>query len=269
MDSTQTRRPLAVVTGGSSGIGFELAREFAEHGYDLVIAAEDPGLHDAAARLRAHGGAVRAVRCDLATFDGVETLYGDLHARGRPVDVAVLNAGVGQGGGFLETEFADQARVIDLNISSTVHLARRLLPEMTERGQGRMMITSSASAGRPGPFHAVQCASEAFLRSFSLALNSELKDKGVTVTALLPGTTDSRFFVRAGLLNTRLGRSRKDSPALVARQGFAALMAERPRRVAGSKRTRLEDLLGRLLPERARTALDHRWAEPGGGVHRL
>ncbi|MET9319331.1 SDR family NAD(P)-dependent oxidoreductase [Streptomyces sp. NPDC003038] len=264
-----TSRPLAVVTGASSGIGFELARECARHGYDLVVVAEDELLDEAAERLRAHGTAVRAVRTDLATYDGVEALHGDLRALGRPVNAAVLNAGIGLGGPFLETDLADQARVIDVNISSTVHLARRLLADMAARGEGRLLITSSVAAEMPGPYHAVYNASKAFLQSFARALGSELKGTGVTVTALMPGATDTRFFLRAGLLDTRIGRTKKDDPALVARQGYAAMMAGRPRKVAGSLRTRAGERITRVLPESARAALHRRWAEPHGSRSHL
>ncbi|MGW0390700.1 SDR family NAD(P)-dependent oxidoreductase [Streptomyces sp. NPDC003042] len=264
-----TSHPLAVVTGASSGIGLELAREFARHGYDLIVAAEDELLYEAVTRLRVHGTSVLAVRTDLATYDGVEALVHDVRADGRPVSAAVLNAGIGRGGAFLETDLADLARVIDLNISSTVHLAARLLPDMAARGAGRLMITSSVAAELPGPYHAVYNASKAFLQSFARALSTELKGTGVTVTALMPGATDTRFFVRAGLLDTRVGRSKKDDPALVARQGYAALMAGRPRKVAGSLPTRLQERVARVLPDAARAALHRRWAQPHGSRSHL
>ncbi|MFJ3960773.1 SDR family NAD(P)-dependent oxidoreductase [Streptomyces sp. NPDC090036] len=259
---------MALVTGASSGIGLELARECARHGYDLVIAAEDELVHDAAARLRVHGTAVHEVRTDLATYDGVEVLMHELRARDRPVSTALLNAGIGRAGAFLETDLGDLARVIDVNVSSTVHLARRLLADMAERGEGRLLITSSVAAEMPGPYNAVYNASKAFLQSFAQALHHELQGTGVTVTALLPGATDTRFFLRAGLLDTRLGRSKKDDPALVARQGYRALMAGRSRTVAGSVRTRVKELSTRGLPVGVRTALHAHWARPhGSGSH--
>lgn len=263
-----TTRPLAVVTGASSGIGFELAGECARHGYDLVIAAENDLLYDAAERLRVHGGAVHAVTTDLATYDGVEILLSELRADGRPVSTAVLNAGIGRAGAFLETDLADLARVIDVNVSSTVHLARRLLTDMAGRGQGRLLITSSVAAGTPGPYSAVYNASKAFLQSFAQALHRELRGTGVTVTALMPGATDTRFFVRAGLLDTRVGRSKKDDPSLVARQGYRALMAGRSRKVAGSLRTRAQEQVVRRLPVSARIALHAHWTRPhASGSH--
>ncbi|MFG2292281.1 SDR family NAD(P)-dependent oxidoreductase [Streptomyces sp. NPDC048603] len=268
-------RPLAVVTGASSGIGLELARELAGHGHDLVLAAEDDALYEAADRIRRHDTHVHvlAVQADLATEAGVEAVYDAAYetvlVRDNPVAVAVLNAGIGHAGAFLEAEPADHARVIDLNLSSTVHLARLLLPAMVERGEGRMLITSSAAADLPGPFHAVHNASQAFLKSFALGLGRELESTGVTVTTLLPGLTDTRFFVRAGLLDTRLGRSRKADPAVVARQACAALLADRPRAVAGPRSARVKALAVGLLPERTRAGVHRWWAEPGGGQRGL
>ncbi|MEU3778256.1 SDR family NAD(P)-dependent oxidoreductase [Streptomyces sp. NPDC032472] len=260
-----TQRPLAVVTGASTGIGYEIARELADGGHDLVIAAEGPDIHLAARRLTHHAQEVRAVRADLATYDGAETLVHEVRLRQRPVAVLVLNAGVGRAGGFLETDLADTARVIDLNIASTVHLARRLLPDMAARGAGRLLLTSSVAAELPGPYHAVHNASEAFLYSFGLALHEELAPYGVSVTVLLPGATDTAFFARAGLLGTRLGRTRKDDPALVARQACRALASGRARVVAGSPATRAEELVVHALPPRTKAALHRHEARPVHG----
>ncbi|MFF8844262.1 SDR family NAD(P)-dependent oxidoreductase [Streptomyces sp. NPDC015127] len=257
--------PLAVVTGASSGIGFELARQFAQHGHDLVIAAEDPGLTSAAAALREHGTDVREVRVDLATYDGVETLWGELSAAGRPVDALVLNAGVGQGGAFLETDLADEARVIDLNITSTVHLAKRVLPGMVARNRGRVLISSSIASTTPGSFQSVYNASKSFLQSFAQALQNELKDSAVTVTSLMPGATETNFFRRAEMLDTRVGRAKKDDAAQVAEQGYEALMAGRPKLVAGSLKTKAQGVAGRVLSDRLKAAAHRHMAEPRRG----
>ncbi|GAA2625779.1 SDR family NAD(P)-dependent oxidoreductase [Streptomyces spororaveus] len=264
-----TLRPLAVVTGASSGIGFELAREAAIHGHDLIICAEEHAIDGAAARLEAHGVEVQAVRTDLSTYSGAETLVREVRALSRPVNTVVLNAGIGHGGAFLDAELADLTRVIDLNITSTVHLCRRLLEDLVAQGEGRILVTSSVAAEIPGPYHAVYNASEAFLRSFGSALRTELDESGVTVTVLMPGPTDTRFFVRSGLLSTRLGRSRKDDPALVARQAYDALVSGRAEVVAGSLHTRAQELAMHVLPERAKATLHRRLAEPGGSRSHL
>ncbi|MFD5100725.1 SDR family NAD(P)-dependent oxidoreductase [Streptomyces albidochromogenes] len=259
-------RPLAVVTGASSGIGFELAKQFAEHGFDLVLAAEDSGLAEAADEVRAHGAGVHVVRADLATPEGVETLLGALAATGRPVEAAALNAGVGRGGAFLGTDLADELRVIDLNITSTVRLAKGLLPGMVARDQGRLLFTSSIAATVPGTFHAVYNATKSFVQSFAQALHNELKDTGVTVTCLMPGATETPFFHRAGMDDTQVGRQKKDDPAQVARQGFEALMAGRKKIVAGSAKTRAQGLVSRVVPDGVKAAAHRRAARPDSGA---
>ncbi|WP_175407298.1 SDR family oxidoreductase [Streptomyces sp. TRM64462] len=256
-------KPLAVVTGASSGIGLELARHFADHGFDLVVCAENRALGAAAEDLRHRGADVRQVRADLATYDGVEQLCLAVTATGRPVEAAVLNAGVSTRGLFLEADLADTARVIDLNIASTVHLARRLLPGMVDIGAGRLLITSSVAALVPGPYQAVYNASKAFLLSFAEALRDELRDTGVTVTALLPGLTDTDFFRRAGLEDTLLGSDpHKDSPVQVAAQGYAALMRGAGRVLAGSLRSRAGGVAARLLPHALTVPAYRRRARP-------
>lgn len=223
--TTSTRKPLAVVTGASSGIGFELAKQFADHGYDLVVAAEDDERHGAAETLRSSGAQLDAVQVDLATPNGVEELVERIAGTARPVDAAAINVGVGVGGAFVgETSLDDQLRVVDLNVRSSVHLAYRLLPNMVERGTGKVLFTSSIAANAPGPFMSVYNASKAFVSSFSQALREEVGDAGVTVTALLPGPTETEFFDRAGMQDTKIGESKKDDAAQVAKEGFEALM---------------------------------------------
>jgi uncharacterized protein len=193
MASTQTR-PVVVVTGASSGIGFELARQFAEHGYDLIVAAEDDAIDMAAAQLQ-NGTAVEAVKVDLATAEGVEELYEHIRRRGDQVRAVALNAGIGMGGDFAtETDLNQELKLVDLNVRSTVHLAKRVVADMVRRGEGKLLFTSSIASTMPGPFQPVYNASKSFVQSFALALRNELKDTGVTVTALMPGPTDTEFF---------------------------------------------------------------------------
>jgi short-subunit dehydrogenase len=198
MDDTSAH-PLAVVTGASSGIGHELARQFAEHGFDLLVAAEDDGIASAADSLRALGPPVESVQADLGTYEGVEQLVARIRSLGRPVDAIALNAGVGVGGPFLETDLQKEVELINLNVTSVVHLAKRVLPDMVARGEGRVLFTSSIAAEMPGPFEAVYAASKAFELSFAEAIRNELKDTGVTITALQPGPTDTNFFRRADM----------------------------------------------------------------------
>ncbi|MET9463892.1 SDR family NAD(P)-dependent oxidoreductase [Streptomyces sp. NPDC006544] len=261
----KTINPLAVVTGASSGIGYELARQFAEHGFDLIIAAEDDALSSAAEALIAQGTRVEAVQTDLTTREGVEKLHRAITDTRRPVAAAALNAGVGQGGAFLETDLADELEIIDLNITSTVHLAKRLLPRMVEDGEGRLLITSSIASTMPGSFQAVYNASKSFLQSFSQALQNELKDTGVTVTSLMPGPTETEFFERADMLDTKVGQADKDDPAQVAAQGFDAMMAGKDKVVAGSLKTRAQGLANRVLPDSVKARAHRGMAEPGSG----
>jgi uncharacterized protein len=258
-------RPLAVVTGASSGIGFELAKQFAEHGFDLIVNAEDSGIETAAAQLRSADTEVQAVTADLSTYEGVERLYQAILGSGRPVSAAALNAGVGLGGAFLETDLERELTLIDLNVKSVVHLAKRLLQGMVARDEGKVLITSSIASTMPGSFQAIYNASKSFLQSFAEALQNELKDSNVTITSLMPGPTDTNFFHRAEMDDTRVGQSSKDDPAQVAKQGFEALMDEKDKLVAGSLKTKVQGAAAKVLPDKAKAAQHRMMAEPGSG----
>jgi len=254
---------LAVITGASSGIGLELARQFAEHGFDLIVAAEDDELTAAAGSLDGADVKVDAVRVDLATPTGVERLYERIQASNRPVDALALNAGIGSGGAFTETELEDELKLVDLNVRSVVHLAKLVVRDMVARGEGRVLITSSIASTMPGSFQAVYNASKSFGQSFALALRNELKDTGVTVTSLMPGPTDTEFFERAEMLDTKVGSGDKDDPADVARDGFEALMAGDERVVSASLSTKLQARAGRVLPDSVKAGMHRKMAEPG------
>jgi short-subunit dehydrogenase len=265
MTTTRTRS-LAVVTGASSGIGFELAKQFAEHDFDLIVAAEDDAIHSAAEKLATMTSSVEAVQVDLSDDDGVDTLYGRITAAGRPVEAVALNAGVGAGGAFAtDTSLDDELRLIDLNVRSTVHLAKHVVRDMVGRNHGRILFTSSIASTMPGSYQAVYNASKSFVQSFALALRNELQDTDVTVTSLMPGPTDTEFFERADMLDTKVGADDKDDPADVARDGFEALMAGDERVVSASLKTKLQGRGSRLLPDSAKAAMHRKMAEPGSG----
>lgn len=263
MTSSLTR-PLAVVTGASSGIGYELAKQFAQNGFDLLVTATGSSINEAAETLEKLGAKVETVQTDLATYDGVETLYNKIKALGQPVEAIAINAGVGVGGEFArETDLQDELNLINLNVVSSVHLAKRVVKDMVERGEGRILFTSSIAALMPGPFEAVYAASKAFIHSFSEALRNELKDTGVTVTALMPGPTDTNFFHRAEMDDTKVGASEKDDPAVVAKQGFEALMKDKDAAIAGSLKTKIQGAVSKVLPDTVNAEQHRKLSEPG------
>ena len=255
--------PLALVTGASSGIGLELARQFAEHGFDLVVNAEDAELTTAAEQLRAAGTTVQAVQADLRSAEGAQAVYDAVTATGRPLAAAALNAGVGRGGPFVENPLEDELAIIDLNVRSTVVLAKSVLRDMAARGEGRVLFTSSVASTMPGPYQAVYNASKSFVQSFAEALATELRDTGVTVTSLMPGPTDTEFFERGDLMDTKLGQGPKDDPAQVARQGFEALMKGETKVLGGSVMSKAQAVVNSVLPDRLKSAGHAKMAEPG------
>lgn len=265
-------RPLAVVTGGSSGIGFELAKQFAENGFDLVIAADDAGgLAEARQALGSAGrdstADVRTVETDLSTSEGVRKLYDEVKSAGRPVDALAANAGVGLGHGFLDQDWNEVLKLINTNVTGTLNLIQLIGKDMRERGQGRILITSSIASLMPGTFQAAYNGSKAFLQSFSFALRNELKDTGVTVTALLPGPTDTNFFHRAQMDDTPVGRSdKKDDPADVARTGFEAMMKGEGDVVHGLH-NKAQAAMAAVTPDSALAEAHRKMAEPDSGRH--
>ena len=228
-------RPLAVVTGASSGIGYHLACCAAEHGYDLVVAADMP-LHDAVCDFQALGATqVNTIHVDLATRSGIEELCEALE--GREVDALMANAGHGLGGPFLEQQFSKIQRAIDTNITGTIFLLQQVARGMAARGQGRILITGMIAGFQPGAFQAVYNGTKAFIDSFAQSLRNEMKHTGVTITCLLPGITDTELFIRADMLDTKMGADgdAKANPEEVAEIGFKAMLKGEDDVVAGLK----------------------------------
>lgn len=200
----------------------------------------------------------------MATYDGVEQLYAQIQSGGRPIDAIAINAGVGVGGDFTQqTDLKEELNLIHLNVVSTVHLAKRVLPDMTARGSGRVLFTASIAAIMPTPFEAVYGASKAFVLSFSESLRNELKDTGVSVTALMPGPTETEFFHRADMDDTSVGASKKDDPDDVAKQGFDALMAGKDKIIAGSLKTKIQGHTSEHLPDAVTATMHRKMSEPG------
>lgn len=259
---SDTDKPLAVVTGASTGIGFELAKECARNGFDLIVAADEPQLREAAAELGTMGCKVEAVETDLATVDGVDRLL-DVVA-GRPVEALLANAGRGLGHGFLDQDFADVRRVVDTNVTGTIYLIQKVGRDMRRRDRGRILITGSIAGFMPGTYQAVYNASKAFLDSFAFALRHELRGTGVSVTCLMPGATETDFFERADMLDTKIGSQKKDDPADVAARGFEAMMKGEGDVVTGWQ-NKLQSAIANVLPAGMTAEMHRRMAEPGSG----
>lgn len=244
-------KPLAVITGASSGIGLEIAKVFANNGYDLIINSNSEKISDSADELRSLGCTVNEVKADLATRQGVDELSTMITSIRKNVDVLVLNAGVAVGGEFINNDFEDEFNSMNLNMVYLVYLTKKVLEEMVNRNEGKILFTSSIAAEMPGPYYAVYAATKAFVQSFAQALHYEMKDTGknITITALQPGSTDTNFFERANLLDTKVGEAPKDDPAEVAQQGYEALMKGEDHVVAGSFKNKAQALGAKVISE--------------------
>jgi short-subunit dehydrogenase len=259
-----TDRKFAVITGASSGIGRELAQQCADNGFDILVCAEDTAIHAVAAKIDPRAVAVQA---DLSRREGVEQLMDAIRDVSRPIDALLLNAGVGVGGRFVDTDLDAELRMIALNCNHTVHLAKLIVPAMVTRGAGRVLITGSVVSTSPAPYQAVYGATKAFVMSFAEALRVEIADSGVTVTTLQPGATDTDFFARAAMLDTKVGQAEKDGPKLVAKRGFEAMMSGKDSVLGGGFKSRMEGLANEILPETFKAKQVAKTSEPGSGKH--
>lgn len=257
------REKFAIVTGASTGIGYELALLCADAGFDLLVASDDGQIQTAVESLKARGGSVEGLHLDLATIEGVDALYSA--TRGRPVDALLANAGHGLGRAFLDQDFNAIRHVIDTNVTGTVRLIQKVGRDMRARGAGRILITGSIAGFMPGTFQAVYNGTKAFIDSFSFALRAELKDSGVTVTCLMPGATETEFFERADMMDTSVGTGKKDDPADVAKVGFEAMMRGDGDVVSGWQ-NKLRSAIANITPAGMLAESHRRMAEPGSGT---
>ena len=216
-------RSFAIVTGASSGIGYHLARECAQNGFDLLVAADRPEIRKAAEDLRGLGAQVEALEVDLASGEGVDRLVEA--AKGRPVDALLANAGHGLGKAFLDQDFDQVRDVIDTNITGTIYLVHKIGKAMRERGSGRILFTGS-------------------------------------IAGLMPGATDTEFFARADMLDTKVGAGKKEDPADVAKVGFKAMMKGEDDVVAGLK-NKLQATVANVTPATVLAEMHRHQAEPG------
>ncbi|WP_428486802.1 SDR family NAD(P)-dependent oxidoreductase [Rhodopila sp.] len=254
-----TIRQFAIVTGASAGIGYELAKQCAQNGFDLLVAADNAEIEQAAAAFRKLGAKVEAVQADLSGPEGVDKLY---HAIGaRKVDALLANAGRGLGHGFLDQDPAAWRAVVDTNITGTLLLLQKVGRDMRAAGAGRILITGSIAGFLPGTYQAVYNGTKAFLDSFSFALRHELWGKGVSVTCLMPGATETDFFETADMMDTKVGQAKKDDPAMVAQVGFKAMMNGEGDVVAGWH-NKLQTAIASVTPSGVLAEMHRNMAQP-------
>ncbi|MHA0327953.1 SDR family NAD(P)-dependent oxidoreductase [Sphingomonas melonis] len=254
--------PFAIITGASTGIGFELATLAAKNGYDILVVADESLIEAAAEDFRQFGTEVRSVEADLSTLQGVDELLAA--AEGRSVDLLCANAGRGLGHAFLDQRVEDWRRVVDTNIVGTSYLLQKVLADMVARNAGKVLVTGSIAGYIPGAFQAVYNGTKAFVDSFVAAIQNEIKDAdGVTLTNLMPGPVDTEFFARGDMLDTSVGSDpKKSDPADVARDGWDALMAGKAQVVSGWK-NKIQSAVANVTPNAVLAERHRAMAEPG------
>jgi short-subunit dehydrogenase len=252
----------AIITGASTGIGFELATLAAQNGYDILVVADEPLIDAAAADFKQFGTDVQSVQADLSTIDGVDQLLAA--AGGRQIDVLCANAGHGLGHAFLDQDLAAWRKVVDLNVIGTAYTLQKVLKQMVARNDGKVLVTGSIAGYIPGSFQAVYNGTKAFVDSFVAALQNEIKDAdGVTLTNLMPGPVETEFFARGDMLDTSVGASdTKSDPADVAKDGWDALMAGKASIVSGWK-NKLQVATANITPNAVLAERHRKMAEPG------
>jgi short-subunit dehydrogenase len=257
---------LALVTGASSGIGLSLAKELASRGHDLVVCSAGERLPEAAESIRSSGTDVIPVTADLSTHEGIELLWNRVADLGRPLDIACINAGVGVGGQFWETDLEEELKMVELNCTGTVQLAKYVVRHMRQLNAGKILFTSSIAGEMVAPREAVYAATKAFVLSFAHSLRYELRETGITVTALQPGPTDTNFFHRAGMDDTKVGsEGKKESqPDDVAKDGIDALFAGKDHVYSHATTTKLEGAVANLVPGSVKASMHEKMAKPQG-----
>lgn len=252
---------LAVITGASTGIGYEIAKIAAGEGFDLIVVADEPQIDTAAGAFGADGISVQAVQADLSTIEGNDQLLAAIGE--RDVDVLVANAGLGLGHAFLDQDVMAWRRVIDTNVTGTTYLLQKMLQRMKARDAGQVLITGSIAGLMPGAYQAVYNGTKAYLDSFAYALRNELKDTGVSITVLMPGPTETEFFRRANMLDTPVGNQDKDDAAMVARTGWDAMQKGTAHVVAGTK-NKIQAAVSHVVPDTLLARMHENMAKPDG-----
>ena len=260
----ETNKKYALITGGTSGIGYELAKLFAKDGYNLVIAARNENeLKNTSAELERNFG-IDVVTFSKNLFDPENAfdLYNEIILKGIQIDVLVNDAGQGHYGEFVDTDIHRELSIIQLNISSVVVLTKLFLQDMVKRGEGKILNLSSIASKIPGPFQSVYHGTKAFVQSFTEAIRNEVKDSGVIITALLPGATDTDFFNKADMEESKIVQEGKlADPAEVAKDGYDALMKGDDMIISGFK-NKVQVAMGNVLPDSAVAEKVHKQQEP-------
>jgi short-subunit dehydrogenase len=254
----------ALITGATSGIGYELAKLFAKDGYNLVIVARnEDNLQATASELSANYGIqVETISKDLSQPDGPFEVYDEVKAKGIQIDVLVNDAAQGQHGAFVETDLQRELQIVQLNIVAYLVLTKLFLKEMAARNEGKILQVASIGGKLPGPYISVYHATKAFIVNHTEALANELKDTGVTITALLPGPTDTNFFSKADMEDTKLVQEGSlDDPAKVAKDGYEALMSGKSEIISGLK-NKAQVGMGHVMPDTMTAQMIHKQMEP-------
>ncbi|TGE28127.1 SDR family NAD(P)-dependent oxidoreductase [Hymenobacter metallicola] len=257
----------ALVTGATSGIGYELAKLLAQDKYNLVIVARNQQELDktAAEFEQEYGIRVVPLAKDLFQREAPFEVYETVRAQGLEVEVLVNDAGQGQYGEFIETDINRELDIIQLNIGAYVVLTKCFLKEMVARGSGKILQVSSIGGELPGPLQSVYHGTKAFVTSFTEAIREETKDSGVTITALLPGVTDTDFFRKADMERSKLvAESTKADPAKVARDGYEALLAGKDKIISGLK-NKVQVAVSNVIPDDLVAANMHQQGKPVDG----
>lgn len=253
-----------LITGATSGIGYELAKLFAGDGYNLIIVARNEDNLQATSNelSTTYGVQIITISKDLSEVNAPFEVYDEVKAKGIQVDVLVNDAAQGQHGAFVETDIQRELEMVRLNIVAYLVLTKKFLKEMVARNEGKILQVASIGGKLPGPYISVYHATKAFIVSHTEALVNELKDTGVTITALLPGPTDTDFFDKADMENTKLVQEGSLSdPAKVAKDGYQALMSGKSEIISGLK-NKAQVGMSHIMPESMTAEMIHKQMEP-------
>ncbi len=234
----ETKNQYALITGATSGIGYELAKLFAKNGYNLAIVARNlEELSAKAEEFEQFGVTVLPIAKDFFNIQEVYDVYAELKLKGISPEILVNDAGQGVYGKFQDTEINREVDIVNLNINSVLILTKLFLQDRLEKGSGKILNLASIASKSPGPWHSVYHGTKAFILSWSEAIREELKDSGITVTALLPGPTDTDFFNKADMNRSKIleDKDNLSTPEEVAKDGFEALMNGEERVISGLK----------------------------------